>query len=137
LLGVVAVHRSRRDYRDDEVVEGVYTMRLGLQPQDGNHLGTSIYPYYALLVPAKRDAEVEGFIAHDPLVEASMEDTPTGHPMILSLYPVYSVEGDLPKLHEPEEEHQSVRVSIPAKVNGSDEETELVFDLVYKGTGEI
>src|SRR5262245_55444974 len=41
LLGVVAVPKARRDYRDDEIAVNVYTMRFSLQPQDGNHLGSS------------------------------------------------------------------------------------------------
>src|SRR5204863_4379259 len=38
LLGVVSVGSPQRDYRDDELAVGVYTMRFALQPQDGNHL---------------------------------------------------------------------------------------------------
>src|SRR5688572_8812816 len=39
LLGVVSLPKSQRDYRDDEIAAGTYTMRFALQPQDGNHLG--------------------------------------------------------------------------------------------------
>src|SRR6185436_20288533 len=41
LLGAVVVSKPQRDYRDDEIAAGVYTMRLALQPQDGNHLGSA------------------------------------------------------------------------------------------------
>ncbi len=61
LLGAVAVSRDRRDYRDDELHAGVYTMRFALQPQDGNHLGTSEFNYFAVLTPAKpRQSSGEG-----------------------------------------------------------------------------
>jgi len=39
LLGAVSVATAKRDYRDDELPAGVYTMRFVLQPQDGDHLG--------------------------------------------------------------------------------------------------
>src|SRR5205823_1016536 len=36
LLGAVAVGRGQRDYKDNDIAAGVYTMRFGLQPQDGD-----------------------------------------------------------------------------------------------------
>ena len=47
LIGVVSVPKAARDYRDDEIAAGVYTMRFVLQPQDGNHLGSAEFPYFA------------------------------------------------------------------------------------------
>src|SRR5690349_23578052 len=38
LLGAVSVPKALRDYRDDELAPGAYTLRLVMQPQDGNHL---------------------------------------------------------------------------------------------------
>src|SRR6266850_3753411 len=60
LIGVVSVSSAQRDYRDDELAPGVYTMRFALQPQDGNHLGSSEYLYFAVLVPAKTDTKPDG-----------------------------------------------------------------------------
>src|ERR1041385_8739477 len=54
LLGAVSVPKARRDYRDDEIAANIYTMRFALQPQDGNHLGTAEYPYFAVLVQIGR-----------------------------------------------------------------------------------
>src|SRR5206468_1853991 len=53
LLGVVKVQGSPHDYKDNEVHPGVCTVRFGLQPQDGDHLGTSDYSYFAVIIPAK------------------------------------------------------------------------------------
>src|SRR5713226_1110178 len=55
LLGAAAVGNGQRDYNDNEIAAGVYTLRFGLQPQDGDHLGTADYPYFAVLIPAKND----------------------------------------------------------------------------------
>ena len=43
------------DYRDQPIAKGVYTMRYGLQPVNGDHLGVSIYRDYSLLLPAAKD----------------------------------------------------------------------------------
>ena len=43
------------DYRDQPIAKGVYTMRYGLQPVNGDHLGVSTYRDYSLLLPAAKD----------------------------------------------------------------------------------
>jgi hypothetical protein len=133
LLGAASVPTARREYRDDELAAGVYTMRLGLQPQDGNHLGTSEFNWFAVLVPAKLDTKPDGITDYKPLVKASSRETATDHPVILSLRPPSSTDGDAPKLCEPAPEHKSVRVKVPATFG--DEKTSLVFEVVYEGKG--
>lgn len=127
LLGVVSVHGNKRDYRDDELSEGIYTMRFGLQPQDGDHLGTTDFPYFAVLIPAKLDTKAEGFAKAESMLKASGKETSSGHPNVLSLRPVSAEESDLPKLTEPAPDHKCLRVKLPA-ADGS-----VTFDLVYKG----
>jgi hypothetical protein len=127
LLGAVAVSADKRDYRNDELFPGVYTVRFGLQPQDGDHLGSSEFPFFALLVPVKLDTKLEGFTSQEAMMKASSKETSTGHPVILSLRPASDGEGT-PKLTEPAPEHQCLRVKLPAKGGG-----DVVFDLVYKG----
>ena len=135
LLGAVSVSSATRDYRDDELPAGVYTMRFGLQPQDGDHLGTAEYPYFAVLIPAKNDTQLDGITTFKAMTKASGKDTASGHPVVLSLRPVSSDTGDFPKLNEPTAEHKSVRVKVPGKAG--DEKTSIVFELVYKGHGHI
>jgi len=134
LLGVVSVASDKRDYRDDELPAGVYTMRFALQPQDGNHLGTSEFSYYAVLVPAKLDTKPDGIADYKALVKASSKETATDHPVILSLRPASSAEVEFPKLNEPAPGHKSVRVNVPAKAG--EEKTGLVFEIVYQGKGK-
>ena len=45
------------DYRDQSIAKGVYTMRYGLQPVNGDHLGVSTYRDYSLLLPAAKDTK--------------------------------------------------------------------------------
>jgi len=133
LLGAVSVSKSMRDYRDDEIAPGVYTMRLALQPQDGNHLGTADFPYFAALTPVKLDTKPEGITDYKSLVKASSKETSTDHPVIMSLRPVSSESGEFPKIEEPAPEHKSVRVKVPAMAGG--EKSSVVFDIVFEGKG--
>jgi hypothetical protein len=122
LLGAVAVSKSQRDYRDDELPAGVYTMRFAPQPQDGNHLGSSDFVTFAVLTPAKTDTKPDGITDYKSLVKASSKETSSDHPVILSLRPT---KGDAVELVEPAPEHKSVRVKV-----GS-----ISFEIVYEGKG--
>src|SRR5215210_4166405 len=83
LLGVAAVSKPQRDYRDDEIAPGVYTMRFTLQPQDGNHLGSADFVTFAVLTPAKIDGKPDGISDYKTLVKASSKETTTDHPVVL------------------------------------------------------
>lgn len=133
LLGAISVPKAMRDYRDDELAAGVYTMRFALQPQDGNHLGTAEFSYFAALTPAKLDTKPDGIADYKALVKASSKETSTDHPLILSLRPAGAEAGDAPTLQEPAAEHKSVRVKVPAKAGG--EKSSLSFEIVYEGKG--
>lgn len=131
LLGVVSVSAATRDYRDDELPPGVYTVRFALQPQDGDHSGSTDYTYFAVLVPAALDPKPDAFITYKAVVKASAKGTSTGHPHVLSLRPASSEAGDQPQIKEPTPEHKSILLKLPAKVG--DEKTSLAFELVCEG----
>jgi len=133
LLGAVTVSRDHRDYRDDELRAGIYTMRFALQPQDGNHLGTSEFNYFAVLTAAKIDNKLDGISDYKALVKASSNETSTDHPVILSLRPAASDAGDIPQVSTPAPDHKSVRVKVPAKAG--DEKVSITFEVVYEGKG--
>ena len=52
LVGVVRVSGPFKEIRGKPVSPGVYTLRFGLQPQNGDHLGASAFREYLLLSPA-------------------------------------------------------------------------------------
>jgi hypothetical protein len=133
LFGAVMVHGKRRDYRDDEINPGVYTLRFGLQPEDGDHLGTAPFPFFLVMIPAKSDDSLDGIKAYKPMVKASGRNTASGHPNILSLRPPGSAEGEWPRLTEPEAEHRAVVLKIPARPPGAAAPTELGLELVVQG----
>ncbi|MBU6399385.1 MAG: hypothetical protein KGS61_03625, partial [Verrucomicrobia bacterium] len=137
LLGAVVVSGGQRDYKDNEIAPGVYTMRFGLQPQDGDHLGTADFPYFAVLVEAALDPEPGALATFKKMTKASGKDTATGHPVVLSLRPANSDQGEFPKPNEPAANTQGVLLQEPARVADSDQKLRIAFDFVYKGHGKI
>jgi hypothetical protein len=134
LIGATQVFKEERDYREDELYTDLYTMRFSLQPQDGDHLGTSEHPYFAVLTPAKLDKKINGLNTYDELVETSGQDSATGHPFILSLWPVEKNEPGNPKMTQPAQDHEGVRVMLPG--TASDEKSSLIFDIIVHGVSE-
>jgi hypothetical protein len=136
LLGIMVIHDDERDYRDDDIEAGTYTMRFALQPQDGDHLGTAEYPYFALLIPAEADGDLDGLKGYDAVTEASQEDTATEHPVIISLRPGDQAEAAPVEIREPAEEHKSLALTVPAATPDG-KTIVLSFELVYEGMGEM
>ena len=93
LLGAIRVIGDMRDNRDNRFRKGLYTIRHGLQPQDGNHVGASDYIDFALLLSAEKDATVEGdFSDSKGMINQSLEDGDAGHPVVFGLTPPRSSE---------------------------------------------
>jgi len=87
LLGAMRVPKGAEysDFRGQEISAGTYTLRYGLQPEDGNHLGTSDIADFILALPAKIDtkpATIEDFYE---LSERSGKAAGSTHPAIFSL----------------------------------------------------
>ncbi len=88
LLGAIRVLGEMRDNRDNAFKKGLYTIRHGLQPQDGNHVGASEYIDFALLLSAGRDTTVEGdFSDSMAMIYRSLDDGGTGHPVVFAMIP--------------------------------------------------
>jgi hypothetical protein len=137
LLGALKVHDERYDFKDEEIPPGVYTMRLGLQPEDGDHLGTSPTRTFALLVPAKDDRAVDSLADHDELSEASSVVNAAEHPSNLNLQPVKNDGKEFPKLASlPGDEWEVVCIRLRGKLKDKDKTVPLTFALVFEGVGE-
>ena len=137
LVGAVVISEGGfRDYKDNEIPKGVYTARFGLQPQDGDHLGTAEFNYFVVLIAAETDKELNGFNQFRPMVKASGKLTSSGHPVVVSLRPAPSTETGTPKITEPIAEHKAIRLKLAGKT-AADEKADVAFDVIYKGTGHI
>jgi hypothetical protein len=92
LVGVLRVGDKVEfsDFRGQPVKPGVYTLRYGQQPQDGNHIGTSDVYDFLVALPAATDTDPKNFVPPDRLHKASSKSVGTNHPAILSLLAVES-----------------------------------------------
>src|SRR5690349_16580527 len=57
IVGAVRVSAPFKEIRGKTVNAGVYTLRYGLQPQNGDHLGVSPFREFLLLSPAAVDTD--------------------------------------------------------------------------------
>ncbi len=86
LLGGFQFATEGYDYRDQAILPGGYTLRYGLQPVNGDHLGVSPHRDFGLLLPAAKDTKVEP-LAEQALEDRSAEAAGTSHPAVLMLMP--------------------------------------------------
>ena len=138
LLGVLVVHdnEERYDFREDPIDPGIYVMRMALQPKDGNHMGTSPFDTFALLIPVDRDAEARVVDYAEDAVDIASEHTIAEHPPILSLQPREEADGEFPRLtYEEEHEWHFLTILLPATAEGK--EAQLPLNLVFEGIGEL
>ena len=84
LLGALRFPGEGHDYRDQTIAKGIYTLRYGLQPVNGDHLGVSTFRDYVLLVPAAKDKSVAD-LPPKRLEQQSAESAGTSHPAVLML----------------------------------------------------
>ena len=89
LVGVVRVTGAFKEIRGKAVNPGVYTLRFGLQPQNGDHLGASPFREFLLLSPASADTDPKP-LGLDGTAAISKQTIGSSHPAALSLDPPVS-----------------------------------------------
>ena len=102
LIGVLQVPKRAdfSDFREQPIDDGVYTLRYGKQPQDGNHIGTSEYSDFLLALPAKEDESTETVEDEYKLNQQSAEAAGGAHPAIFQLLPPKEVSKGEKLVHE-------------------------------------
>lgn len=95
LFGAARIGEGFRDIRGQAVKPGVYTLRYGVQPADGDHLGLTDWRDFLVMVPADLDPRPDP-IRHDPLVKAGRKASRTTHPAVIMLRPVEGRPAKLP-----------------------------------------
>jgi hypothetical protein len=86
VLGAVRFDQDWTDYRKQKVKAGVYSLRLGYQPADGDHQGSSDYQEFLLLIAADKEKSPE-LMEFKHLAETSAKSIGTGHPGVFMLAP--------------------------------------------------
>ncbi|MFM7148260.1 MAG: hypothetical protein ACKO23_00290, partial [Gemmataceae bacterium] len=111
VLGACRLPRTFIDYRKQRIQPGVYTLRLAIQPMDGDHMGTAPYTDFALLCPAADDRKPDLMEAKE-LRELSAKSTES-HPGVLMLFPGKGAGKD-PKLVDKGMGHRVLLFQVPA-----------------------
>lgn len=129
LIGVVHFARKAGDFRGQDIPKGTYTLRYALQPQDGNHIGTSDTRDFILLVPATEDQEPEA-MSKEKMFSRSPQVAGGTHPTMLSL--LFPGEGEAPEMvHDESRELWSLKFSNPTSAGGK--QGRLTLQLVLVG----
>lgn len=118
LIGAVKIARDFRDIRGRVIKPGVYTLRYGLQPENGDHLGVSPFRQFLLISPAADDSDPAPQ-GHDGTVELAKGSIGGSHPGVWSIDPPAATASQaLLSIHKTDLGHQSVIVEVPAARDG-------------------
>jgi len=134
LLGVVEVVSQVGDYRDQPIAPGLYTLRYGLQPVNGDHLGASPYRDFACLIPAKIDIKPE-VLTKKTLEKSSAEAAGTSHPAIMMFLPpkAEAKAGDIIR----DDENDRTSIVLPLLINAEGAKTEVKIQWVVQGRAPV
>ena len=127
-FGVIHFAKNARDARGNAVSAGTYNLRYELQPNDGNHLGTSPTPDFLLLIPTAADTNPAQTYSFDQLIHLSEQVTGKRHPAVFNLVPVDAIQ--FPSVITDSEDHTILFFKVKTQSD------ELPLALVVKGTTE-
>ena len=100
LVGALHFPRKGADFRGQDIGQGVYTLRYGNQPVDGNHVGTFETRDFLLMLPAASDRDPKT-LADKEFFATSAEAAGSTHPAIMPM--LKPGEGDAPAMRHVEE----------------------------------
>lgn len=116
LLGAIRFDQDFTDYRKQKVKAGTYTLRLGYQPMDGDHQGSSEFQEFAIVLDAAKDTKPD-LLDPKHMIEISQKSIGTGHPGVYMLFPVSKV-GPMPTLSAMPKDHWVVNSKADVVVGG-------------------
>ena len=111
LVGAVKIDKDFRDIRGRVIKAGTYTLRYGLQPTNGDHLGVSPFREFLLLSPAAVDTDPAPK-GHDESVELSKQTIGGSHPAVWSLDPPVATDATL-TVHTTDLGHKALIMEVP------------------------
>jgi hypothetical protein len=129
VVGAVKFPATFVDYRKQKIKPGVYTLRLGIQPTDGDHQGTAPFNEFCLLAPAALDTKPAVMEAKE-LRELSTKSTTRKHPGVMLLFP-NKTPSEKPAIEAKPQDHLVLSFRVPASAGG--EKGYLGFSLVVVG----
>ena len=127
---------ERGDFRGQNIAPGTYTLRYGLQPDDGNHLGTSEVRDFLLCCPTKDDVDPKRVTPIKALFKLSAKAAGTTHPAVFQMQPPPETPADAPsaELHG-EQKHLVVQLNLDGKSGDKQVKVPLQFVAIGKSEG--
>jgi hypothetical protein len=85
LVGLVHFPAKGADFRGQAIKPGFYTLRYGLTPQDGNHMGVNPTRDFLLMCPVAQDTNLTASLSFQDMVKLSKAASGTNHPGIFTM----------------------------------------------------
>jgi hypothetical protein len=136
LLGAIQFHGEAHDYRDQAIAKGVYTLRYGHQPVNGDHLGVSPFGDYVLILPGAKDTSL-AVLPRKHLETKSAESAGSSHPAILFMLAAPMTGAGRPSMVR-DAEKNTWRVVVPLDLAVQGESKPMVYPvaIIVVGTSE-
>jgi hypothetical protein len=115
LIALVNFPNGGSDYREQSIPAGLYTMRYGLHPEDGNHMGVAASRDFGVLTPVAKDTEPAKNIPFKDLVVMT-KTIGNAHPTIVRLEMAES--STTPHLWEDDSEHSVLDLDVAGEPVG-------------------
>ena len=133
LLGAVRYAAEGHDYRDQFLPVGVYTLRYGIQPENGDHLGVSPFRDFALVIAAAKDTTADD-LAPAKLEARSSEAAGSTHPGVLLMLAPPAEASEMPvMIHDEVNATWGVVLPLTVQPAGEPGPIPLPFQLVVSG----
>ena len=132
LIGAIRVTGPFKEIRGKVVAPGVYTLRYGLQPQNGDHLGISTFREFLVMSPASVDTDPK-VLGFDGVVALSKQVIGTSHPAGLSIDPPEGAPGGVLSSYKNDSGHDGIVFELPRSQGGKAAGT-VKFGLIVSGT---
>jgi len=128
-VGVLHFPNSGSDFRGQAIKPGFYTLRYGLIPQDGNHMGVNPTRDVFVLCPAAADTNLDAPLKFDDLVKLGRQSSGTPHPGFLV---GAAVNGNtFPAVAKDDQSHVNLQVNL----HGSSGNLSIAFTVLGKWEG--
>jgi hypothetical protein len=116
IIALVRFDQAWQDYRKQKIKAGVYTLRLGFQPGDGDHAGKSVSTDFLVLNAAAKDTKAE-LLPTKMMLEMSMKTIDASHPAVFMLFS-NNKPAPAPALVSKERDHWVLNLACPVEANG-------------------
>lgn len=114
-LGVVNFPEKGSDFREQSIPAGVYTMRFGLHPENGDHMGVAPSRDFAVLSPVDKDLKIAKNYEFEAMMDMTAE-VGNPHPTVARLE--LPEGGEAPHLWENDYEHWVLDLKVADEVIG-------------------